>query len=227
MAIYKNTPPTITDGLVLSLDAANRKSYTSGSAIWTDLSGNGYSGSLVGSPIFSSQNGGNIIFDGANNYATVSDSSLFNLDNGLTVSIWFKRDNTGITNARLLYKGAASNAIPGFLFSTSTTSLSAIVGDGTTRTTATTPISANTWEHVSFVYKKSEIFQVYRSGILIDSQTPYSINCNNTTNLTIASQVTTLLFPGSISNISWYNRVLTQTEILQNYNATKARFNIS
>ena len=182
---YFGTPPTKANGLVLYLDAANRKSYVSGSTVWNDISGNGYSGSLANNPIFNSQNGGNIVFDGVNNYATVSDSNLFNLDNGLTVSIWFKRDNTGASNVRLLYKGAASNAISGFLFSTGTTSLSATVGNGTTRTSAVITISANTWEHVSFVYKKSEVFQVYRSGILIDSQTPFTTNCNNTTNLTM------------------------------------------
>ena len=40
MAIYKNTPPIVTSGLVLSLDAANSKSYVSGSTVWRDMSGN-------------------------------------------------------------------------------------------------------------------------------------------------------------------------------------------
>jgi hypothetical protein len=34
-------PRTITDGLVLCLDAANSKSYPGSGTTWTDLSGNG------------------------------------------------------------------------------------------------------------------------------------------------------------------------------------------
>ena len=46
MAIYKNSPPIVTNGLVLHLDAANPKSYISGSTTWKDISGTGKSGSL-------------------------------------------------------------------------------------------------------------------------------------------------------------------------------------
>ena len=42
MATKYNTPKIVTDNLVLSLDAANTKSYTSSSATtWTDMSGSG------------------------------------------------------------------------------------------------------------------------------------------------------------------------------------------
>jgi hypothetical protein len=47
MAIYKNTPPIITDGLTHYLDAANSKSYVTGSTIWNDLSGLRNSGSFT------------------------------------------------------------------------------------------------------------------------------------------------------------------------------------
>jgi hypothetical protein len=43
MAISYN-PRTITDGLVLCLDAGNSKSYPGSGTTWTDLSGNGNTG---------------------------------------------------------------------------------------------------------------------------------------------------------------------------------------
>jgi hypothetical protein len=49
MATYKNTPPIVTDGLAMYLDASNPKSYTSGSSTWNDLSGNKNTASVSGS----------------------------------------------------------------------------------------------------------------------------------------------------------------------------------
>jgi hypothetical protein len=62
-------PSIVTDGMVLSLDAANTKSYVSGSTVWRDMSGNEYSGSLINGPTFSNVNGGSIVFDGVDDYA--------------------------------------------------------------------------------------------------------------------------------------------------------------
>jgi hypothetical protein len=56
-------PRTITDGLVLCLDAANPKSYPGSGTTWTDLSGNGNNGTLVNGVGYSGDNlGGNISF---------------------------------------------------------------------------------------------------------------------------------------------------------------------
>ena len=60
------SPRIVTDGLVLHLDAGNRRSYVSGSTIWTDLVNNSRTGSLVNGPTFDSSNQGSIVFDGVN-----------------------------------------------------------------------------------------------------------------------------------------------------------------
>ena len=66
-------PNIITDGLVLYLDAANTKSYVSGSTTWTDLVGLN-NGTLINGPTFNSANGGSIVFNGVNNYVTLGDN---------------------------------------------------------------------------------------------------------------------------------------------------------
>ena len=43
-------PRTITDGLVLCLDAANTKSYPGSGTTWADLSGNGVCGNFTKFP---------------------------------------------------------------------------------------------------------------------------------------------------------------------------------
>lgn len=48
MAIVQHSPKIVTEGLVLYLDAGNPKSYVSGSSTWKDLSGNGLDFTQVG-----------------------------------------------------------------------------------------------------------------------------------------------------------------------------------
>jgi hypothetical protein len=63
---FNYSPKIVTDGLVLYLDAANSKSYVSGSTTWSDLSRGGNNGTLTNGPTYSSAKGGIIILDGSN-----------------------------------------------------------------------------------------------------------------------------------------------------------------
>lgn len=49
-------PNIVEDGLVLYLDAANKKSYPGSGTVWKDLSGNGNDGTLTNGPTFGSTN---------------------------------------------------------------------------------------------------------------------------------------------------------------------------
>ena len=84
---YNFSPKIVTDGLVLYLDAANTKSYVSGSTVWNDISRGGNNGSLINGPTFISGNGGSIVFDGVNNYVEFGD--VLDLGtNSMTVNQW-------------------------------------------------------------------------------------------------------------------------------------------
>jgi hypothetical protein len=63
---FGNGPRIVTNGLVMSLDAADRNSYVSGSATWFDLSGNNNAGSLINGPSYSLNGKGSIVLDGVN-----------------------------------------------------------------------------------------------------------------------------------------------------------------
>ena len=56
----------INNGLVLSLDAADKNSYPGSGTVWSDLSGNNNTGSLINTPTFSNINGGSFLFNGTN-----------------------------------------------------------------------------------------------------------------------------------------------------------------
>ena len=62
-----------TGGPVLCLDAGSRLSYPGSGTTWTDLSGNGNTGTLVNGPTYSSANSGAIVFDGVNDIVSIGD----------------------------------------------------------------------------------------------------------------------------------------------------------
>ena len=78
-AISTTYPKIVTNGLVLNLDAGQQNSYPGIGTAWTDLSGNGRTGTLTNMEIpsdYSSTNGGSLTFDGVNEYVECSGSSL-------------------------------------------------------------------------------------------------------------------------------------------------------
>jgi hypothetical protein len=82
-------PDIVTDGLVLCLDAANRKSFVSGSSTWFDLSiGGNNSASLFNTPTFSSESFGTLIFDGTNEYGLIPSFS-YNFNGPFSLSVSF------------------------------------------------------------------------------------------------------------------------------------------
>ena len=66
-----SSPPIVTSGLVLNLDAANPASYPGSGTTWTNLISGGVNGTLVNGPTYSSVNGGVIVLDGINDYIDV------------------------------------------------------------------------------------------------------------------------------------------------------------
>jgi hypothetical protein len=220
-------PNIVTDGLVLYLDAANQKSYPGSGTVWTDLSGNGNNGTLINGPTFDSGNNGNLVFDGIDDRGNILHNDLFNIDTGVTLSIWINR-NTTVSNSRVLAKGGNNNSTKGITIASGAPhTINTLIGNGTIRRSLNISLRTNVWEYVTTIYKRSEIYNMYINGVFAASQTAFDEECNNTSrNIDIGSQGAGTFLSGKISNISWYNKVLTSEEILQNYNATKTRFGL-
>jgi hypothetical protein len=81
-------PNIVTDGLVLCLDAANKRSYPGTGTTWRDLSGNNYDFSLVNSPGFGKhRNTPCFTFSGSNDYALRSGSIDYDVGTSGSVSV--------------------------------------------------------------------------------------------------------------------------------------------
>jgi hypothetical protein len=102
MAVQYN-PGIVTDGLVLYLDAANRKSYSGTGTTWRNLiGGEGFTNSA---PIFVNSNSGVFSYDGTDDH-TILQSSLIPSGSQITVSIWQNISNVG--NRSSFYTNAAA-----------------------------------------------------------------------------------------------------------------------
>jgi hypothetical protein len=240
---FRFSPSIVQSGLVLYLDAANTKSYVSGSTTWNDLSRGGNNGRLSGTT-FNSGNGGNIIFNGTTDYVEFGD--VLDLGtNSMTVNQWVMLNT--VSSQFFLSKGLANlqnyRFGTGVNFNSPTNRLVAFMQGNSGAGTDITPygstiLSANTWFMATFVFNRASSIQIYYNGVQetltgnatisqwngLNFQSPNPFRVGSYT----ASNNTGVLFPtnGKIAITQVYHRVLTPTEILQNYNATKTRFGL-
>jgi hypothetical protein len=211
----------VTDGLVLALDAADKNSYPGSGTTWRDMSGNNYSGSLTNGPTFSNNS---IVFDG------VDDSVVTNLTgtiNNLTVECWYR--GTKVTRNHLWNFGLSVNE----------TNLSCDFNDGydlwmywegggnnRVRYNIDGSFTDSTIKCLVFTHIGSTN-KVFLNGTELTITESGGVqtftNVNGTGTFNLADVVS---FSGNIYNTKVYNRALSASEILQNYNAQKSRFNL-
>jgi Concanavalin A-like lectin/glucanases superfamily len=218
----------VTNGLVLYLDASNTKSYVSGSTTWNDVSRSENNGTLTNGPTFNSGNGGSIVFDGSNQYVSIgvnsiTGSSAFTLCGWLNVKT---HSNYGIA----LFMGTASTSQSAFIGYVRTAQVGTTnsIGGGLFGVNYGSGILQNTGFHyVCLTYNGGAggIMVVYVDGInRVSGTTTANIG---TTSLRMGSSNTgTFIYNGNIAQSSIYNRALSASEVLQNYNATKSRFGL-
>ena len=219
----------VTNGLVLYLDATNRISYVSGSTTWNDLSGLGNNGSLVDGPIFSSIDGGSIVFDGINDYATVPNNSSLNLtQTGGAVAVWTRTSTNATSSLNGNLVGKTNTYTNGYwLVKFNDKTRMSLFGTGNIEMIGVRSIVDNIWHYVVGTWTNNQV-SLYIDGVL-DRQQSYNFTFTTATNpLYISRQNSTGegYYQGNIAQTQIYNRTLSALEILQNYNATKARFGL-
>jgi hypothetical protein len=218
-------------GPVLNLDAGNINSYPGTGTLWTDLSGNNNNGTLVGGPTFDSGNGGSIVFDGTNDYVNCGNASNLKFTNNFTINVWVKFNSLLGPQAIISNN---ENGGYGILANSASSRLETLYWiNGSYRKSGENISNYNTssWFNISATFNGSNIL-FYRNGNLIQSVSavgtvsttnePLIIGANPSVNGTSFVD----FFNGKISQVQTYNRVLTEQEILQNYNATKGRFGL-
>ena len=217
-------PRIVTDGLVLCVDAANKRSYPGAGTTWTDLTANKNNGTLTNGPTFDSANGGSILLDGSNDYVEVQGN--YHLFSTLTISCWFKPTNSisgGVNDtARIWGKGND-------LEIRSNDGTGRFIGDfgGTSSLFSTQNSWLNTvWYNLVVVLDTTTSTSSMYIQSKLDSTGSVGSISDQTANMLIGKSASGLgsCMSAKISNFSIYNRVLTPDEIRQNYLATKGRY---
>ena len=218
-------PRIVTDGLVLHLDAANRKSYPLSGDTWYDLSGNGNNATRYNDATHSNNY---FTFDGTDDFFVVPNNASVTLNGSyLTLSAWVNVNSFGTSEAFLHKDLAYTIAFYGDKKITyadkSNWSYSNFGFHGN--------FVENTWYHITAVKNGTNVTIYSNAGIVISKTFGSAMTDTNARNLFIGAYGldgtnTGNDFDGKISNAQIYNKALTANEVLQNYNALKGRFGL-
>jgi len=238
---YSNGPKMITTGLVMCLDAGNRKSYPGSGTTWFDLSGNNNTGSLINGPTYNSGNNGNIIFDNTNDQCNITASSGIST-NTFTYELWCRPTSTNLqpatesttgtgaglgTSQRNVIAPANYGTNSGAGMSVGTNSV-VVIEHGNSLLAPmliyNASISSTAFSHVVAVYNNKQPTLYFngsfaRTGLLSPRTTVYG-------DYTRVGYGDYGYFSGGIAAVKVYNRALSASEVLQNYNANKGRFGL-
>jgi hypothetical protein len=210
----------VTNGLVLNLDAAKRDSYPGTGTIWNDISGFRNNGTLTNGPTFNSDNGGSIVFDGVDDFVTSTAISVTNW----TVECWFKSNSVGGNFKGIFEFAFNNNGRSGIGINLNGYPLISYP-TGLFRVSSTQAVDNNQWYCLVGVYNVTSQ-NLYVNGNL---QTLGSNSSAAPASFTNVIRIGDFTIPGyylngSIASVRFYNRALSATEILQNYNALKSRY---
>ena len=228
-----HSPKIVTDGLVLCLDAASRKSYPGSGTTWFDRSGNGYNGTLIGGTGYNTGNGGSLTFDGVDDHVEINPIVL----------------TSSYTITQTLIGGASSNThgyMPigggvfsnggnyrGYIWFLNTDGVNTKVffrQDGEVGGCDFVNISPSLTQGIIFQYtlvKNSTNAYFYINSNLVETGV-----ANSAINFTIRrlghsySINNVYRMNRNLYNTTIYNRALSVNEIKQNFNATRGRYNL-
>jgi len=212
----------VTTNLCLNLDAGFTPSYPKTGTSWKDLTGSGTTGSLVNGPVYSSDGGGCIVFDGTNDYVLSTSPSLSG--SAFTLAVWVKPI---VTPASVTFLSIGSVAIDfNTIYLQFLNDTTVKYNTLTDNLSATIPSVTGNWNYIVVTMTISKTLSIYCNGTLINSGTMTGLYSGNT-NVTVGGyNVGSIVqkINASIANVQIYNRELSNEEILQNYYAGLQRF---
>jgi hypothetical protein len=222
---YRNPKVEITN-----VDTGNSTfSSTSNIGLWYDLSGNGNNCSLINGPTSNVSNKGNILFDGVDDYGSITNASSLRPINELTIELVIKAVTTTAGWNHIFGINPYTSLSPLIFLETGGQLIRALhFVDGVEyRCNTNETISTSVFKHVVFTFKPGDAIRSYFNGV-----------ASTTTSLPngTLSYNTSIAFLIGYSGANWpniqyglirmYNKALTQAEISQNYEATKTRFGL-
>ena len=221
--------PVYNNGLVLNLDAGNANSYPGTGTTWFDLA-SGNNGTLTNGPTYDTANGGSLSFS-TNKYVTIPTGDSYNFGTSdFTIEGWVNFNSITGPNDQIFvskFTSWTSNLDFVFRFSFATPRITFLAGDLSAISLQNSyNITINTWYNYC-VSRVSGVTTLYLNGIAQSSHTG-SVNIpNDKTDIRLGyAQDNSEPLNGRMSGFKVYNRGLSSTEILNNFNSTRGRFGL-
>ena len=214
-------PSIVTTNMILCADAGNPRSYPGSGTTWYDASGSDNTGALISSPAYTSGTSGYFTFDGGTMYVNIKSNASILSSTNYTKIAWFyptsfstnnniiSGGNTG-QHAFWLAGGNKLNAGHNGLWSTVVTS---------------TTLLLNTWYCGAVTFNTTTGWSLYLNGVL-ENTNASTTTFIGTGDISLAAYGGGNFFTGRLACNLVYNRVLSATEILQNFNALRGRYGI-
>jgi hypothetical protein len=166
-----------------------------------------------------------MVFDGTNDYINIPSSNVFDIQT-VTVEVIVKPYSTS-QNGFWFEKGAVNTQYSLFMEGSNIVWRTAYGGTYDSMYFGSSNMTANAWNHVVGTYTAGDK-RVYLNSTLMNSNgLNVTLNTNQGNQYIGSYNSNGYFYNGEIAVVKVYNRVLTASEITQNYNKYKTRFNLS
>jgi hypothetical protein len=214
-------PNSISDNLAFHIDPANPRSYAGVGTVIYDLSGNGKTSYFTNGAFYQNYQKGVVVVDGNNDYIS---TPLFNLTSPITVSAWVKNvvDDSPVFSASGPEVSYGNNEVIHYFSGKSIL----VAGNPTAGKYFQFPqLNLNQWSNLVMTRDASNNMSIYLNGTGSTSNTQSYSNILQMNQIGRYSAFTNVYnVKGSIGEVKIYNRALSASEVLQNYNASKKRY---
>ena len=221
----------VTDGLIFRVDAGDESSYPGSGTTWTDVI-NGNNGTILNGATYNSAQGGYFDFDGVDDQVDFGNPGILE-SYPLSIDLWFYADTTDSKNDGIISKGRTrgNTSQRDFDIFGNGTNLIFVVSNGSSYVVniSSTYPSLAAWHHLSASWDGTtgtNGAKMFLDGSLFAQGTASATSFATGETIFAGGNRSGFFLDGRISTIKMYNKALSASEALQNYNASKDRYGL-
>jgi len=200
-----------------------------GGTTWRDTSGNSNNVSLTNGPTYNVNNKGNILFDGVDDYGSITNASSLRPMTELTIELVIKAVTTTAGWNHIFGINPYTSLSPLIFLETGGQLIRALhFVDGVEyRCNTNETISTSVFKHVVFTFKPGDAIRSYFNGVASTTASiPNGTLSYNTSNAFLIGYLGANWPNVQFGLVRMYNKALTQAEVSQNFQATRTRFGL-
>jgi hypothetical protein len=203
-------PAIVTNGLVLNMDAAFVPSYSTSGTSWYSIGVSGNTGSLVNGPTYSD---GSIVFDGTNDVVSITPTPT--ITSAFTFNMWVNKTQSKDSAAIIAIQGTLWQIDNNAIYWWSNVNFGPMSHSFSS--------TLNQWYNFC-ITQDNRTAKLYINSTLVRTTTMTDVSTTRGNNTIGGWGIGDRPWLGKISLTQIYNRVLNDSEILQNYAAIGSRY---